>query len=143
MLSKLHKIHNDETLYKLFHNNKVTEIIIKRNITFKNHYNNLILKKYLDANRGYFKYNPHGFNSLLINFKVDLIFVNRENIVIDLYENFAKNKFSNYYPDAKFYYVLSIETIKRKKIQIGDKLEHQRLSKKETIKFNKINQSFS
>ncbi|BDV02337.1 MAG: hypothetical protein HPAVJP_2260 [Candidatus Hepatoplasma vulgare] len=134
--------HNEETLYWLTHNNKKTKIVLKRNIKFTNHLDNLIYRKYFDSNQGYFKYKAKGFNSLFISFNVDLIFVNWDNIIINLYENFSTNKFSNFHSDAKFYYVLPVDTIKKNKLNIGDALNHQRLSKKESKKHNKIDQSF-
>lgn len=124
------------------HNSKKTKIILKRNVKFNNHLDNLIYRKYLDNNQGYFKYKAQGFNSLFINFNVDLIFVNWDNIIISLYRDFSTNKFTNFHKEAKFCYILPVDTIKKNKFNIGDALNHQRLKKKETKKYNKIDQSF-
>jgi hypothetical protein len=68
------KIHNNKTRYYFFVKNKNTEIYLTRIINFTDYKNNLIKIKEFPPNFGYFIFNPKGFNSFLINEKLDIIF---------------------------------------------------------------------
>ncbi|AHK22563.1 hypothetical protein X271_00458 [Candidatus Hepatoplasma crinochetorum Av] len=134
------KIHNNKTRYYFFVKNKNTEIYLTRIINFTDYKNNLIKIKEFPPNFGYFIFNPKGFNSFLINEKLDIIFTDWDNHIFHLEKNFKTNSFTKGFKNAKFLYILPQKTIDNFNINLNDIITHRRMSNKKwrKIEFRKI-----
>ncbi len=115
---------SEDKIYKLYHNDNFIDIKIMRIKINGEYYKNIIKTRRFSNNFGYFIYNIKGFNSFLMNQKIDLIFVDNEKRVIKTFVNFNTNKISNFFKETKFVYILPNETISRNKIKEGDYIKH-------------------
>ncbi len=133
MESKLTKIIN-ERVFDLYLNSKPLNITAKRIKTFKQYYNSLILFSGINEDKAFFIYKEYNFASFGISEKLDLVFVDWDNKIIHIEENFEKNKISKKIDNVKFIYIFPKNTIQLKKIILNDILIHQynrkRLKKK-------------
>jgi hypothetical protein len=119
-------IQKPETLYRLMHNGKKTEISLTRIKTMSEHYEELIKIKEMPFTSGFFIYKPGGFSSHLMSLNIDIIFVDNDGLIIDLKESFKPNVVTKAMPEAKFLYILKQKTIHRENINIGDIIKHQK-----------------
>ncbi len=119
-------IHNETTAYVLELNKKPLDITVYRIKTIKNYWKRLIDRKIFPPNEGFFIYKPNGFMSYLITEPVDLIFVNWDEKIFSILENFKTNKITKAIPEAKFVYILLGANAKEKRIKEGDTLTHSR-----------------
>ncbi len=115
---------SEDKIYKLYHNDNFIDIKVMRIKINGEYYKNIVKTRRFSNNFGYFIYNIKGFNSFLMNQKIDLVFVNNEKKVIKTFVNFNTNKISDFFKKTKFVYILPSETILRNKIKEGDYIKH-------------------
>jgi hypothetical protein len=106
------------------------DIELRRINTLKEQTEYLIKRNDLNKNEGYFKYNARGFQSFFLGYKVDLVFVNRNNRVIKIMEGFKENKISDHVEDVKFLYILPSNFVKKYDLKTNDVIQHNRIIKR-------------
>ena len=82
----------------------------------------LMFRKNLPENNGLLIYPCNSIHMFCMNFPIDVLFVNKQDEIVDYLENFGINKVSKIYPNAKYVVELPAGTIKNKKITKNQKI---------------------
>lgn len=112
--------------YNLLINNESIGIELTKIFTIEEKIEALIKTNRINFRNGFFIRNQKGFNSFLIDFKIDLIFITSNGKIISLIPSFEKNKVSNYYNDSNTCIVLPENTIDYFSISKGDYIQIER-----------------
>lgn len=117
------KINNRE--YSLYLNNKNIKIRTKRIKGIKNQFDSLIVNGILSQEKSFFIYNEKNIATYGLSNELDIVWVNFDEKIINIEENFPKNKISKEIPKTKYIYIFSAGTVKRKRIILSDILKHK------------------
>ena len=124
------RYHKEPIAWRLKVNDKRTEVKLFRIKTLKEHGKKLIKVKEMQYNLGYFKYNEKMFSSHLMSINMDIVFVDKDGKVLEIYENFPPNHTTDFFEDSKFVYILRKGIVKQENIKYGDILRHQKWKRK-------------
>ncbi|QHX36572.1 hypothetical protein [Spiroplasma sp. BIUS-1] len=108
---------------KLVHNQEVLDINIRTIRNPSNKYSSLIFKEKFSSENGFRIIYSKGFNSFGFKEKVDVIFCDIKNQVIETYSNFNPNKMTKLHEKAASVYVLSNNMNKFLNIKQNDLLK--------------------
>ncbi len=133
MLKKLQRTINKRD-YFLIHNGERTNINAKRIKGFKEYINKLAKTPEMKEGKAFFIYNEFNFASFGMSEEIDLVFVDWDGKIIHTEESFAMNKITPKFDGVKYIYILTKNTLKKKKILTNDTLTHEYNRKKSEIK---------
>ena len=102
---------NKNKSYKIILNNKDIGILLKKIITIEEKIDSLIYTNKFLFRHGFFMRRQKGFNSLFMNYHVDLIFLNNNGKIIKTIKSFKTNTISKYYEEAHICIVIPENTI--------------------------------
>ncbi|AGR42028.1 hypothetical protein [Spiroplasma diminutum] len=121
--SKKKDIFKDNHSSKLIHNQDILDINIRTVRNTSNKFNSLIFKDKFSTENGFRLIYSKGFNSFGFKEKVDLVFCDVKNQVIETYSNFSPNKMTKYYDKVNSIYVLANNMNKYLNIKQNDLLK--------------------
>ena len=105
---------------------RIEDNIIGNNIgiadNFFTRFKGLMFEKTLPENTGLMIYPCNSIHMFFMNFPLDILFVNKDDIIVNYLENFPKNKVSKIYSNAKYVIELPAGTINKKNIQKNQKI---------------------
>lgn len=105
---------------------RINDLIIGDNIEIADNFftrlRGLMFRKELTENQGLLIYPCNSIHMFCMNFPLDILFVNKQDEIIDYLENFEINKVSKIYPSSKYVVELPAGTIKNKNIKKNQKI---------------------
>ena len=116
-------------LYKLDKLNAVVidnkELICDEIISAENFFERLFGLIFMDlkANQGFLINNCNSIHTFWMRYKIDLLFLDNNNEIIKIYENFRQFKITPVIKNADKVIEFPASTIKKKFLKIGDKLK--------------------
>ena len=110
--------------YELFLNKKNLKIKTRWISSIKDYYIFLIRELENVEDVGFFIYNEKNFASFGLMENIDIVFVDWDNKVIHIEEDFKTNKISIDIDKPKFIYIFKSGTVKKKRILMNDILSH-------------------
>lgn len=111
--------------YDLYLNDKNLKIKTKRIKGLVEYVSLIANSNFISENNSFFIYNEKNFASFGMLEKLDLVFVDWDNKVIHIEENFERNKISKNINKPKFIYILEKNTVLKKGILLNDILKHE------------------
>jgi uncharacterized membrane protein (UPF0127 family) len=105
---------------------RINDTVIGDNIgiadNFFTRFRGLMLKKSLPENTGLMIYPCNSIHMFFMYFPLDILFVDKNDNIVDYLENFEINKVSKIYSKARYVVELPAGTIKSKNIQKNQKI---------------------
>lgn len=105
---------------------RINDTIIGNNIEIADNFltrlRGLMFRKELPNGCGLLIYPCNSIHMFCMNFPIDVLFVNKQDEIIDYLENFEINKVSKIYPSSKYVVELPAGTIKNKNIKKNQKI---------------------
>ena len=123
MFKELRKKINDRE-YLLYLNNKNINITSKRINGLKSQFDSLITNGEINPEKSFFIYNEKNLATFGLSYHLDIVWVNYDDKIIHIEEDFIENKISKEIENTKFIYIFSSGTIKKKEIILNGILKH-------------------
>lgn len=112
---------------------RINDVVIGDNIDIADNFftrlRGLMFRKTLPQNSGLMIYPCNSIHMFFMNFPLDILFVDKNDNIVDYLENFDINKISKIYSNARYVVELPVGTIKLKNIQKNQKIFIQPLDK--------------
>ncbi|AUM62566.1 hypothetical protein [Spiroplasma monobiae] len=100
-------IFKEDNSLKLVHNQEILNINVRTVRSPSNKFSSLIFKEKFSSENGFRLIYSKGFNSFGFKEKVDVVFCDVKNQVIETYSNFSPNKMTKHHSKAACVYVLA------------------------------------
>ena len=112
---------------------RISDTIIGDNIGIADNFftrlKGLMFEKELPENSGLMIYPCNSIHMFFMNFSLDILFIDKNDLSVDYLENFPKNKVSKIYSNAKYVLELPSGTINKKNIQKNQKISIETIDK--------------